>query len=105
VEQILKPLKRAGITSSVRGALGGHVLVPAPDQVTIADVVRIMEGGVSLALCNGEHSATCRRFNDCLSKKAWNSLSGKLEHSMSEISLSDLLENSAAPLCERSAAS
>ena len=44
LENILRDLKRAGVVEAHRGAAGGYRLAVAPDSVTIADVIRIVEG-------------------------------------------------------------
>jgi Rrf2 family protein len=44
LENILGELRHAGIVRSQRGAEGGFRLAKAPDQVTIADVIRAVEG-------------------------------------------------------------
>jgi len=44
LENILSDLRRAGIVASQRGAAGGYWLSAPAESVTIADVVRIVEG-------------------------------------------------------------
>ena len=44
LENILSDLRRAGIVASQRGSAGGYWLSAPADSVTIADVVRIVEG-------------------------------------------------------------
>ena len=44
LENILSELRHAGIVRSQRGAEGGFRLAKAPDEVTIADVMRAVEG-------------------------------------------------------------
>ncbi len=48
LETILGELKHAGIVSSQRGAEGGYWLARPASEVTVADVMRVVEG-VSLA--------------------------------------------------------
>ena len=43
-ENILSDLRRAGIVSSQRGAVGGYWLRVPADTVTVADVIRFVEG-------------------------------------------------------------
>ena len=52
VENTLVELRRAGIVTSQRGAEGGYRLATAPDEVTLADVFRVLEG--PLAAVRGE---------------------------------------------------
>lgn len=95
IEQILRPLRQAGITSSVRGALGGHVLVRPPETISIGDIVRIMEGGIQLTVCNAAGPTSCKRYDSCLTRGAWLRLSRAFELEMNNISLLDLLKDSA----------
>ena len=44
LENILLALRRAGLVQSRRGAEGGFRLASAPEQITIADVLRAVEG-------------------------------------------------------------
>jgi Rrf2 family protein len=44
LENILRDLRRAGLVESRRGQAGGYVLARAPDAITIADVIRAVEG-------------------------------------------------------------
>jgi Rrf2 family protein len=52
LENILAELKHAGLVRSQRGAEGGYWLAREPDSITIADVIRAVEG--PLASVRGE---------------------------------------------------
>jgi Rrf2 family cysteine metabolism transcriptional repressor len=47
LEQLIAPLRNAGLVKSVRGAYGGYILSKAPEQITAGDVIRILEGPIS----------------------------------------------------------
>ncbi|MFX1450892.1 MAG: RrF2 family transcriptional regulator [Promethearchaeota archaeon] len=47
LEQILLILKRSGYLSSKRGAEGGYKLVKSPKDITIAEIVRLMDGPIA----------------------------------------------------------
>jgi Rrf2 family protein len=44
LENILRELRRAGIVRTQRGADGGYLLALPPSEVTVADVIRAVEG-------------------------------------------------------------
>jgi len=44
LENILGELRRAGLVSSQRGSEGGYRLAVAADTVSVADVIRVVEG-------------------------------------------------------------
>jgi Rrf2 family protein len=47
LENILLDLKHAGIVLSQRGAEGGYWLARAPEQISLADVIRAVEGPIA----------------------------------------------------------
>lgn len=92
IEQILRPLKKAGYITSVRGASGGHILDTDPANITVGDVVRIMEGGISLTDCVTDEGL-CNRSTICLTRKVWQRASRVLEKELDSITLADLMDN------------
>lgn len=48
LEQIFQELKRAGIVGSKRGPQGGYLLAQSADGIRLGDVVRALEGPISL---------------------------------------------------------
>ncbi len=93
IEQILRPLRQAHITRSLRGVAGGHVLAKPPETTTLGDVVRAMEGEIRLTLCGAGDHFSCPRRETCLTRPAWARLSRVLEQEMDAISLTDLLSD------------
>ncbi|HEX8803439.1 MAG TPA: Rrf2 family transcriptional regulator, partial [Acidimicrobiales bacterium] len=55
-KQILTAMRRAGLVQSQRGGEGGYRLVPPPADVSVADIVRVVEG--PLADVRGEAPET-----------------------------------------------
>jgi Rrf2 family protein len=49
LEQVLAPLRQAGILQSVRGPGGGYRLVRPPSQLSLAEVLQVLEGAPSAA--------------------------------------------------------
>ena len=47
LEQLVAPLRNAGLVKSVRGAYGGYVLSKDPGSITSGDIIRILEGPIS----------------------------------------------------------
>jgi Rrf2 family protein len=55
IEQILNDLKTAGIVQTKRGVSGGYRLAKRPDQITLAAVVRHIEGALAPVSCVSEN--------------------------------------------------
>lgn len=47
LEQLIAPLRNAGLVKSIRGAYGGYVLGDDPSKITSGDIIRVLEGPIS----------------------------------------------------------
>ncbi|TLS39288.1 cysteine metabolism transcriptional regulator CymR [Pseudalkalibacillus caeni] len=47
LEQLIAPLRNAGLVKSIRGAYGGYILADEPKDITAGDIIRILEGPIS----------------------------------------------------------
>ena len=47
LEQILLTLNRSGYVSSRKGAEGGYRLAKAPNQISVAEILRLMDGALA----------------------------------------------------------
>ncbi|MBT2754618.1 Rrf2 family transcriptional regulator [Mesobacillus foraminis] len=48
LEQLVAPLRNAGLVKSIRGAYGGYVLANEPSKITAGDIIRVLEGPITL---------------------------------------------------------
>lgn len=48
LEQLISPLRNAGLVKSIRGAYGGYLLAKEPSAITSGDVIRVLEGPISV---------------------------------------------------------
>jgi Rrf2 family protein len=60
LEQILLSLKGLGLVASKKGKGGGYMLMHPPDQITLAAVIRMIEGPLAPLPCASE-----TRFRKC----------------------------------------
>lgn len=51
LEAILLHLKRAGVLASKRGKGGGYYLLKSPDEVNMAEIMRLFDGPIALLPC------------------------------------------------------
>lgn len=98
IEQILKPLKQARLVYSKRGAMGGYGLNRSPEEISLGEILRTMEGPLSLTDCC-EDEGRCSRSDDCMTRNAWRKVSAVLADSLDALKLSDVI-NGVSPLCE-----
>lgn len=96
IEQIIKPLKHAGMVASKRGAAGGHQLNRSAKDITLGDIVRVMEGSVELSACLSDPKL-CGRTENCLTRAAWQRATGAMLRELDTITLAELAKG--APNC------
>lgn len=48
LEQLMALLKKAGLVKSVRGAAGGYFLGRPAEEISVGDILRVLEGGLEL---------------------------------------------------------
>ena len=90
LEQLIIPLKRAQYVKSVRGSRGGHMLAKSPDEITVGEVVRLLEGGGRLVDC-AENPETCARAAQCLTRRVWKEATRAMYDKLNSFTLSDVL--------------
>ncbi|UCE17115.1 MAG: Rrf2 family transcriptional regulator [Gemmatimonadota bacterium] len=92
LEQLLSKLRRSGLIQSVRGPGGGYVLAKKPSEISVGDIVRILEGPIALAKCIDESlmKEACEHVDDCVVRLMWKRISNKIEDVLNSITLADL---------------
>ena len=92
LHHILGALTRAGILSSLRGADGGYELARAPTVITVADIIRAVEG--PYAAGGGpemrEGSAAARRGGNEALRAVWAVLRANERAVLESVTLADL---------------
>ena len=64
LEAILTQLRDGGLVESRRGPAGGHRLVRAPEEITAADVIRVVDGPLAMTPCAS--ALAFRACDDCV---------------------------------------
>jgi Rrf2 family protein len=90
LEQIIIPLKKANLVSSIRGPKGGHMLARSPDQINVWEVLLLLESKVNLVDCVTNPSA-CENVGTCLVRPLWAKAYESISTLFQETSLKDLL--------------
>lgn len=98
IEQILKPLRQAELVVSKRGATGGYHLNKSASEISLGEIVRVMEGSLSLTDCCDD-AELCSRTDICLTRDAWKRVSMELANALDSIKLSDIIDG-LPPQCE-----
>jgi Rrf2 family protein len=88
---LIPPLKSAGLVNSSRGAHGGYILARSPKDITLAEVIQAVEGGMELVECVTAPSV-CNRIEFCVTRDIWSLLGGKMREALGSITLQDMVD-------------
>ncbi len=91
LEQIIIPLKKADYIKSQRGPKGGHMLARPPEDITVGEVVALLEEGTGLLDCSDDPES-CERSDVCLTRDVWLEASKAMFDKLNSITLADLLK-------------
>ena len=91
LEQLIIPLKKASLIESVRGPKGGHMLAKPPEEITIGEIVRVLEGGVTLTPCLIDPDV-CEKSNNCLTRGIWEEATQVMVDALNASTLAKLIE-------------
>ncbi|MBO8125841.1 MAG: Rrf2 family transcriptional regulator [Firmicutes bacterium] len=92
LEQLMSSLRKSGLVHSVRGAQGGYKLTRPPEEITVGEVLRSLEGPLAPVECVDETGAGCSRMDDCYTVVVWERLRDAINGVLDSTSLADLLD-------------
>ena len=87
---LIPPLKAAGLISSSRGAHGGYILAKKPQDTTLGDVIRAVEGNLDLVECVTV-PRICHRVSFCVTRDIWEKMGEKMIEVLESITLHDIV--------------
>ena len=96
LEQLIVPLRKAGLVASKRGAQGGYVLARPPEEIRVGEVYRVMEGPIAPMDCVSEDEAEqiCPLIPACETRPVWLKVRDSIAEAIDSITLADLVRQS-----------
>jgi Rrf2 family protein len=105
LEQLVVSLREAGLVTSTRGAHGGYELARPPETISMAEVLRALEGPIAPMMCatdDPEHANLCDRSARCTVNVLWVRVRDAVTGALDSMTLADLVppraEAPAAPV-------
>lgn len=95
LEQILRKLRAAGLLASRRGPKGGFSLITPPEDLTIGQVVRALEGPCTHDCCydtDDETIANCEVSSRCVASATWRDLAREIDALLDSVSVADMCD-------------
>jgi FeS assembly SUF system regulator len=97
VSKVLKLLGKAGILVSQRGAKGGYHLGRNPKEITIAAIVRALEGPIAVTECTAANRE-CGLELGCATRSSWHLINDAIQSVLENISLAEVAMPSNNPI-------
>lgn len=96
LEQLMGPLRRAGLVETTRGAHGGYALARPPQEILIGQVYRVMEGPIAPMSCVSEDvddddTDLCPMIDGCATRVVWLKVRDSIAAALDSTTLADLL--------------
>lgn len=91
LDTIFASLKSAGLVRSRRGIGGGHMLGREPSEIRVGDILRALEGPLSLVDCVGMPDL-CTRSHRCVTRDVWQDVGHAIESVLDQLTLEDLVK-------------
>jgi len=93
LSKLIIPLKAAKLVRASRGSHGGYNLTREPSEISIREIVEVLEGDLKTVECvhNGN---TCTRSSECPVKEIWHRLDKSVLDVLDNITLRDVVNNS-----------
>ena len=88
LEQLFSTLRKAGILNSHRGVRGGFSFKRLPEDVSVLDVVQVLDGNVAPAQCTA--GAPCDKLDTCVMNEVWLDVKASLEGVLGAATIGDL---------------
>lgn len=83
-------LKSGGLVKSQRGPSGGYVLACPPEDISLSDILEVVDEEVRTMRCGGE--TNCQAMQQCLSHNVWQDLGEKIQNVLAGISVADMIK-------------
>jgi Rrf2 family transcriptional regulator, cysteine metabolism repressor len=84
-------LHKSGLVKAFRGRKGGYLLTKQPDQVTLNEIISVLEGPCNLVDCVADVKS-CPKTDTCVTREIWSILGHKIEEVLTGYTLAGLAE-------------
>ncbi|MGB3367425.1 MAG: Rrf2 family transcriptional regulator [Acidaminobacteraceae bacterium] len=94
LEQLMAPLKKAKLVESVRGKQGGYMLAKAPNEISVGDVLIVLEGELAPTDCVKEFTGDeCTNADCCVTRIIYEKIKKSIDAVVYSITLQDMLDD------------
>jgi Rrf2 family cysteine metabolism transcriptional repressor len=91
LEQLFSTLRKSGLIKSIRGARGGYVLTRSPEEITVAEVMYVLEGPIEISDCLED--GVCNNIECCATRLLWERVKNSLDSVLKSTTLGDMVSD------------
>jgi Rrf2 family protein len=93
--QLINPLKTTKLITSMRGAHGGYILGRAPENISLKEILDVLEGSLCMVDCVDTPSI-CKRAPSCVARDIWGEVSQGMRQTLENITLAEMVKRQKA---------
>jgi Rrf2 family protein len=93
LEQLFGTLRKAGLITSSRGAMGGYVLSKSPGEISAADILNVLEGPIEISECISDEEMNCSKADYCATRLLWLKISSSVNDVINSVTLEDMVKD------------
>ena len=93
LEQLIALLKKAGLVTAARGAQGGYTLSRPPQEISVGEVLKALEGSTALVDCVGTSGTECENVCTCSARPLWLKLQKRIDDVLDSTTIQDMAED------------
>lgn len=90
LEQVIIPLRTAGLVKSFRGSKGGYSLAKPPSEISLGDLVEVLDGPIDLIECLKDPKS-CSKSPSCVTRDVWKEASDALHKVLNSITFEEMV--------------
>jgi len=93
LEQLVRALREQGLVESTRGAHGGYRLSRPPTEITMGEILRVLEGPIAPMICakEGEMTEICGFLGSCRIQFMWAKVRDAVARTIDTMTLAELV--------------
>ncbi len=91
LEQIINQLNKSGLVKSIRGSQGGYTLAYPPQEITVGQVLRVLEGSLTPVSCLEYDGDGCERAKLCAALDIWKEINTVVNEIVDKYTIADLV--------------
>ena len=91
ISKILTKLTKANVTDSIRGVSGGYKLTMQAEDISVGNIIDIIDGKVALTVCVEEsENHNCDLVSLCPSQSNWQIINNTVREALNSVSIAEM---------------